>query len=505
MEIDDTSNTPPRKELESLVSNCPDFVVLYLNNAIWACLQELVGGQLEVPFASEVDFLQLQELIMVVQSQIYEVKRDFQNSYVSQEAKAADSSAVKARELIQHLEQIKVILEKCTKYRLWLSSSSPTQTAVEETAISTTATTPSAATAEKKPFTPRVLRLAKRLGLTEKETNALLFALIVQCGTEIPSDENTGALMAKFSGMTMKECMDFINPSRVHIKQGLIQIESSYRSDSISTSSIKMSKEAVLALVGSELTATQFLKIDKTELAEVLMEEPGFSSIGTGGGGCNAVAATRDDDTIDAEEEDTDLLDPDLAALEEELENMGPRLGDDGAEEQDQEEDGGEDFDLYKLLRKEGKKAEIKKSKKPSAGAGSKDEDDRVLAPYTTDIDYLDDHFQLVATKIKIKNTEADKDNDRVYRYEDRNVEAVLRELRAKERMYQAKCEKRMQLTKDAKDSKDKWIPRLERLAIIRKLDDFEKWVQASLLLLRSTSTYIHTPTSIPHLRLHIL
>jgi hypothetical protein len=60
----------------------------------------------------------------------------------------------------------------------------------------------------------------------------------------------------------------------------------------------------------------------------------------------------------------------------------------------------------------------------------------------------------------------------------DRNPESIMRELRGKQRMLAGKCEKRLKLTLEKKE----WIPRLERLAEIRQLNQFEKWILVLLI-----------------------
>ena len=53
-----------------------------------------------------------------------------------------------------------------------------------------------------------------------------------------------------------------------------------------------------------------------------------------------------------------------------------------------------------------------------------------------------------------------------------------MRELRAQSRMNKKKCEKRLALTKE----NGQWLPRVERMAQIRGLDNFEKQVTLALI-----------------------
>lgn len=206
--------------------------------------------------------------------------------------------------------------------------------------------------------------------------------------------------------------------------------------------------------MGSELGADEFLKIDKTALAEVLQEEPNFKMPGiateqTDGNTTNASTTVTDN------EDDLNIGDTDADAA------VVTPIDD-------------KDFDLYKFLNKESAAASVNNS----IDAKKDNEENAFLTPYSNDIEYLDDRFQLLATRIKLRNLELDKkDEENDYRHRERSSESIMRELKAKERMLRGKCEKRIQFSIAEK----KFMPRLERLAEIRKMNEFEKWV---LLLL---------------------
>ncbi|KAL9654345.1 hypothetical protein ABK040_010374 [Willaertia magna] len=286
---------------------------------------------------------------------------------------------------------------------------------------------------ETKVFIPRVFRLNKKLDLTEKEFYALCFTLVCQSGIMISETYTCSGLeIAKLTGMNAKEILEFISPQRLHISQQLIAVDASYR-DTITSSTIKMQNECVYTLVGGKLTQEEFLKIDKTVLSELLMEEPGFYL---------------------KEKSDNDDVDP---------------FGIDEEKKKKDEDD--DEFDLYKFM----------KNDKPSKTEDDKDddeevdEDDELIVPYKSDMDYLEDQFQYLSTKIRIKNIEIEKKSEEVeinrYGSRDTNYDGILRELKGKCRMYQGKCERRLKLTL----SENQFIPRLERLAKFRKLDEFEK------------------------------
>ena len=90
------------------------------------------------------------------------------------------------------------------------------------------------------------------------------------------------------------------------------------------------------------------------------------------------------------------------------------------------------------------------------------------LLPYESDLEYLSDAFEYVSARIKrySKNMEDDSIN-----LNNRNPEAVKRELEARCKRSKARWMRRTELTK----SDGNFLPRLESLAQRISLDDFEK------------------------------
>ena len=84
---------------------------------------------------------------------------------------------------------------------------------------------------------------------------------------------------------------------------------------------------------------------------------------------------------------------------------------------------------------------------------------------------------QLIEVLVKARKTESSSDDMLLLRADQRRPEAVLRELKAKARSITAKVAQRMEATRRV----DKWLPRLERLADLKKLDVFEKNVLLTL------------------------
>ena len=68
-------------------------------------------------------------------------------------------------------------------------------------------------------------------------------------------------------------------------------------------------------------------------------------------------------------------------------------------------------------------------------------------APYTTDLEYLEDNFKLIETLVKATKTEL-SDEGWLMRGDQRKPEAVVRELKAKARSLKAKTEQRLEATR---------------------------------------------------------
>ena len=70
-----------------------------------------------------------------------------------------------------------------------------------------------------------------------------------------------------------------------------------------------------------------------------------------------------------------------------------------------------------------------------------------VSPPYCTDLEYLEDNFQLIETLVKAVKTEL-SDDSLLFRADQRKPEAVIRELKAKARSLKAKTEQRLEATR---------------------------------------------------------
>jgi len=129
---------------------------------------------------------------------------------------------------------------------------------------------------------PRVIRLSQKLELSEKECIALHFILMCNIGIHFPpppSSLSTSMEMrsmahavATYAEMTGSELLEFLRPSRKHMKQNLFELDDEY-STIFNTRFLNMSPEVMRALTGNNLNEDEFFKIDKTALADVILEE----------------------------------------------------------------------------------------------------------------------------------------------------------------------------------------------------------------------------------------
>jgi uncharacterized protein (DUF2164 family) len=382
-------------------------------------------------FSNDSEFVQVSEFIFILNSQKFHLQKQFSQELMKNFKNEKEFSK-SAENLLNSIDRVKKVLKENIKQRI--------EKTKEENAL-----------------LPRILRLSKKFQLTEKETEAILFILISQSGIQLAliDSSSEASLMGMHSDMSSHELLSFLSPNRQHVKQGIVEVDSSYR-DTFSGSVMKLPKEVLHALVGGQLTASEFLKIDKTFLSDILTEEPTFY-----------IQGISDDKEIILDKETRSQEDLEEEELEKELKLL----------ELSESED--KSFDLYTFIKTEQTKQESNPTNQKSTET-SETPDDSILTPYTTDVEYLDDLFKFFTIKIKLRNQEMElKNDDSEFKgSRDRNPESIMRELRGKQRMLAGKCEKRLKLTLEKKE----WIPRLERLAEIRQLNQFEKWILVLLI-----------------------
>eukprot|EP01006_Ploeotia_vitrea_P008062 TRINITY_DN19007_c0_g2_i1.p1 TRINITY_DN19007_c0_g2~~TRINITY_DN19007_c0_g2_i1.p1 ORF type:complete len:916 (-),score=128.42 TRINITY_DN19007_c0_g2_i1:39-2519(-) len=213
--------------------------------------------------------------------------------------------------------------------------------------------------------------------------------------------------------------------------------------------------------------------MDKTSLADVLAEEEGAKEKAKPATTASKEKVVEAPDTPSSTNSlDLDQITTDLKQLEGEVVKG--------------------DFDLYSYIsshqalnkRKASEMSDAgdassPKKQKPNEDGGFSGEGKPQTGPYTTDLEYLGDVFKQLANLIKIRNAEADiKDDDPEFLVQPKTeAEALLRELRGKERVQRGATEKRLAKTREV----GSWLPRVEQLATKRGLSTFERQV---LLLL---------------------
>jgi len=122
---------------------------------------------------------------------------------------------------------------------------------------------------------PRVVRLCRKFNLSQNETEVLLFVLARQAGIE--REDNTFGIgidpisLSLFLEITLREVLEFLDQDRVHMQQGLFpDLQHTY----ILSQQIYIDTDVCKALLGADLKQSDFLKIEQTQLADVIAAEP---------------------------------------------------------------------------------------------------------------------------------------------------------------------------------------------------------------------------------------
>eukprot|EP01065_Artemidia_motanka_P012879 TRINITY_DN17102_c0_g2_i1.p1 TRINITY_DN17102_c0_g2~~TRINITY_DN17102_c0_g2_i1.p1 ORF type:complete len:1017 (+),score=196.23 TRINITY_DN17102_c0_g2_i1:457-3051(+) len=243
--------------------------------------------------------------------------------------------------------------------------------------------------------------------------------------------------------MDAKELLNFVNPARAHIIQSLFEVDEGFDSmEGFRKHSFRMRREVIAALVGAALSTDELLRIDKTALAEVLAE---------------------------------DGLVPDAAAAADEAgcDPVRAELAEMAALDMDADE-------LLACLRRDvaPKPAAVPAADvSPSPSPVEDTEDASTLGPYTDDMDYLADHFQVVATRMRVYALAMQDEASPLATAQQKRPDVRLRELRAQERAAMGRCQARLAATPSPSQT-----IRVERLKQLRRLTEFETWVVITLI-----------------------
>jgi hypothetical protein len=83
------------------------------------------------------------------------------------------------------------------------------------------------------------------------------------------------AMIARLVAFEPRELLQFFRSNRAHMNDGLFTTDNEF-SSLFNSTFLVMTDEVCLALTGGTLTQSEMIKIDKTKLSEVLLEENGF-------------------------------------------------------------------------------------------------------------------------------------------------------------------------------------------------------------------------------------
>jgi len=304
-------------------------------------------------------------------------------------------------------------------------------------------------------YVPRLVRLAERFNLNEKELTCLSFIVMHNCGINFPPPNKAyskrGLLrnMALLADMTPKDVLDFLSPERPHMKDKIFTVEDDCLTYDFASQNFIMTKEVLTAIMGGKLSATQYLSLDKTALADILVED-GFKPVGQldDDADSNYFPAPKADED---KETDCNVFD----FILKETEGSVSREADIGEVAEDDVKCGDD-------------------IKRPTPSNKAEDE----LGPYIDDLDYLQDNFKLIAARIKLYDSNMADEDDFKYRYNKQDKGVTEREYFAKANSYCRKVKAREVATRQAGG----FIPRVMVLKDMRNLDEFEKLIILTLV-----------------------
>ena len=128
---------------------------------------------------------------------------------------------------------------------------------------------------------PRIIRLCRKYKFTENESKLAVYALVSQF-TKYSHDtvQKVAGVdcisSCQFLDISIMDVMDFLAKDRPHMKQGLFP---AVRDNYILSSSITFDPDFCKVLMGSKVTSNEFLKLEQTALADIVVEEPGSEHV----------------------------------------------------------------------------------------------------------------------------------------------------------------------------------------------------------------------------------
>ncbi|XP_057858143.2 uncharacterized protein LOC131067212 isoform X1 [Cryptomeria japonica] len=358
---------------------------------------------------------------------------------------------------------------------------------------------------------PIVLSLAQRYKLSANETDLfqLLFvrgaskSTLVRTSTAaIIGGKDDKEMVINLCGMSFMDLQDFLHDKRTHISEGII-IQDDYDGKLI------MSNDAISALLLRPLKTEQRLKLNKTELLNILesrkiqnkiprqtiehvpLEVPGIMATSPASlPGSENTSKSMPDDKATGEvangclTEDivSEVVDP--YTLINQIQTSTPKKNLDFVTSEIKGPDVAHQIKSLENGKISGSSSTICNEK-------AKDSDSE-LDPYSSSLEYLDDAFQVLSLKLRIskarhkENLKEAFNNERSRHRSSRLInDTSIRELHAKLKFVQSRHEERIKLTEEAFKHGYTELPRLEVLATKLGLDTFEKGV---ILMLTAVS-----------------
>ena len=125
-------------------------------------------------------------------------------------------------------------------------------------------------------YLPRITRLCRKFKFNEMESEIAIYALVMQSCRDDPIRKDEFGLdplrLCQFLNISLKVMLEFLDKDRTHMEQGFFpDIEVNY----LLNSNIIYDVDFYKALMGLHLKTQEFLKIEQTQLADVIAEEPG--------------------------------------------------------------------------------------------------------------------------------------------------------------------------------------------------------------------------------------
>lgn len=331
---------------------------------------------------------------------------------------------------------------------------------------------------------PRLVRLAAKLGMGKRELRAWVCILLSCTGVYGPADSMQSLLrhimsfkgrselhvLREFAGFDDGwDLLQFLSPANAIVKQGLLEVDDEF-SNNYSDCKFRAPREVLKALYGGHITLDEFMTVDGTALAEVLSEEPG-SVVDANG---IDVSGRQDDDAGDAlvEEASGDVRkkQDDMMGLLSELRfaEDGKAAAAGGADMEDVEKSS----TAATVGEGDGDAVEVEGEGEDGEGENGD------LAPYKSDMEYLEDGFNVIQEACKVYNFKEKPSEDDRYQSTKRPVEALMREAEAKQRKALSRFSRRLAKTRAAGVP----LPRLELLVDKLNLDHFERMTVLTLV-----------------------